>query len=46
MKEVLFNKNGVEVRCEYGDVALYSDYLIIVKKIRQQTERHFSESQT
>lgn len=32
MKKVLFNKNGVKVRCEYGDVALYSDYLMIIQK--------------
>lgn len=32
MKEILFNKNGIEVRCEYGDVVLYSQYLMIVKE--------------
>ena len=32
MKKVLFKKNDVEVRCEYGDVVLYSQYLMIAKK--------------
>lgn len=32
MKEVLYKKNNVEVRCEYGDVTLYSDSLMIVQK--------------
>lgn len=32
MKETLYKKNNVEVRCEYGDACLYSNYLMIVKE--------------
>lgn len=32
MKEVLFDKNDVKIISEYGDVVLYSPYLMVVKE--------------
>ncbi|GEM_PF-6298977 len=32
MKKVLFEKNGVSIVAEYGDVVLYSPYLMVVKE--------------
>ena len=32
MKKVLFEKNDIKIISEFGDVALYSPYLMVVKE--------------
>lgn len=32
MKKVLYDKNGILIKCEFGDVALYTNDIMVFKE--------------